>query len=525
MKNCARTIAASLGLAALLAVPALGAEVPVKDYTVPVDLTGEGAVWCARYDEQGKMLSLRESGDPAADAGEAEGAAWAKIFQLNGDMEPLAGAQAVYFTGWRERQQYGDLLAGKKKYDQAAQAYTQAIELDGAQALPYVGRGDARILGGAKAKDLTEDKLAASQADYETAKTLDPACAGAWLGLADVSIREGNIDGDGGAKEILEEGLAATGNAAPVQAKLDEIVSGAVSDSSGKEHRHSYFEGIKGLVWYIDTVYDAQGRKKTVTSYDGSGQEICHIDCLYDGEGRRVVYQTGTVSDGSLVKSSYDYDELGRIISRVKQVWEDGRWLEDERDTYEYTDEGRTVTTEKRIPYLWNGTDIFKTVSVYNGEDQRIRYDLYDSDGNLAGRNEYEYNAAGDQTLKKIYENGALIQHEEYDYNEGGKRTELREYDQDTLVRYTQWDYNGQGKETEERRFTVPEGDETGTFAVTWRATTEYSEDGRDKLRWSCYGDGKNLSYYEMYTYENHRLVKSEVYEANGTLVSAETYT
>ena len=517
--------ACALGLAALLGVPALGAEIQVKDYTVPVDLLGEGTAWCARYAEDGRMISVMEAGNVIE--GEDGRTVLAKIFQVDGGMKPLAEARTIYFTGWQERQQCGDVQLKAKKYGAAFAAYDEAVKLDETHAAPaslYVGRGDARIQAGAEARDLTVDKLEASKEDYTTAKTLDAACAGAYLGLADVSIREGNIDGDGGAREILEEGLAATENDAGVQAKLDQIVAGNVSDSSGHEHRHSFFEEGTGLVWYYDTVYDEKGREKTSTSFDRDGQEICHIDCVYDAAGQRLVYRWGYSSDGTLAKAIQEFNENGQVISRIEQKWEDGQWVDDERTTYEYTDQGRVVTTEMRIPYWTGEASAFKRVQVYDTEDHRLRLEYYDKDGSLVNHSEYAYDEAGNLTLRKIYENGMLTSHEEFAYNEAGKRTEHREYKQDTMIRYIQWDYNELGKEVEERCYTIPEGDESGQFKVTWRSKSYYSEDGKQRIKAEIYGDGETLSYYEQWIYEGSKLVRSEVREADGTLKSWETY-
>ena len=514
--------ACALGLMALLAVPALGAEIPVKDYSVPVDLTGEGTAWCARYAEDGQMLSVTEA-ENTSDGTDSR-TAIAKIFRVDGEMKPLSEAQTVYFTGWQERQQCGDIQMEAKSYSAAVDAYTEAIEMDETQAAPYVGRGDARIQAGVKAKELTADKLAESKADYTTAKKLDAACAGAYLGLADVSIQEGNIDGDGGAKAILEEGLAATGNDAGVQAKLDQITAGNVTDSSGKEHRHSFFEKEKGLVWYYDTTYDEKGREKTAVSYDRDGQEICHIDSVYDAEGRKLVYRWGYSSNGTLAKAVLQYNDSGQVISRVEQEWEDGQWVDDERTSYEYTDQGRVVTTEMRFPYWTGEADAFKEIQVYDTEDHRLRLEYYDKEGRLVKNREYAYDEAGNLALMKEYNNGVLSSYEEYDYNEAGKRTELREYDQDSLLRYEQWDYNEWGKEVEERHFTIPEGDESDQFKVTWRSKTYYSEDGKHHIKSEIYGDGETLSYYELWFYEGNKLIRSEVYKPDGTLESWEIY-
>ena len=177
--SCRAAAACALGLTALLTAPALGAEIPVKDYAVPVDLTGEGTAWCARYAEDGRMLSVTEA-ENAAD-GADEQTALAKVFRVDQEMKPLAETQTVYFTGWQERQQCGDVQMKAKKYTAALDAYDEAVKLDETHAAPaslYVSRGDARIQAGVKAKDLTEDRLEASEADYTTAKAWTPPAPG-----------------------------------------------------------------------------------------------------------------------------------------------------------------------------------------------------------------------------------------------------------------------------------------------------------------------------------------------------------
>ena len=423
--------ACALGLMALLAVPALGAEIPVKDYSVPVDLTGEGTAWCARYAADGRMLSVTEVGK---DTGEDEQTALAKVFRVDQEMKPLSDAQTVYFTGWQERQQCGDVQMKAKHYDAAVEAYSEAIEMDKTQAAPYVGRGDARIQAGVKAKDLTEDKLEASEADYTTAKSLDAACAGAWLGLADVSIREGNIDGDGGAKAILEEGLAATGNDAGVQAKLDEIMVGNVTDSSGQQHRRTFFDGDGNLLSYLDFGYDTQGRMSSVASYNSAGP-IDRIDVQYDENGRRLNYYITSV-DGHLDQEIYQYDENGYI---TRERWLDrvgGEWQEIKGYTYTYYEDGNRATAQEY--WIRNGVEEIGEHEEYFYDDagHQIRRNVYRASGELYWYIIEDYNEAGVHTKHTEYglrkQNGTEVyevtSYKLYFYNDSGKLVRSEEY-------------------------------------------------------------------------------------------------
>ena len=78
----------------------------------------------------------------------------------------------------------------------------------------YVGRGDAYVLSGE-----TEDNLTAAKADYETAIELDETSAEAYLGLADVFIRQGDYEK---AQVILKQGLEITGDG-KLQEQLNTI--------------------------------------------------------------------------------------------------------------------------------------------------------------------------------------------------------------------------------------------------------------------------------------------------------------
>ena len=100
----------------------------------------------------------------------------------------LENQQLEFRLQEEQRQRKSETQKLQEDLDQAAAQAEEARKQ--AQALEWLRQIEAATRSSyGKAKDLTEDKLAASQADYETAKTLDPACAGAWLGLADVSIR------------------------------------------------------------------------------------------------------------------------------------------------------------------------------------------------------------------------------------------------------------------------------------------------------------------------------------------------
>ena len=103
---------------------------------------------------------------------------------------------------WEEQYDLGVRYLSEGNYEGAIIAFTAAIEIDAKRPEGFIGRGDAYIGSGE-----TEDNLAAALGDYETALTLDETLVGAWLGLADIYIRQGDYEK---ALEVLKEALTKT---------------------------------------------------------------------------------------------------------------------------------------------------------------------------------------------------------------------------------------------------------------------------------------------------------------------------
>ena len=100
---------------------------------------------------------------------------------------------------WQEQYDLGIRYLSEGRYEEAIIAFTAAIEIDPKRPEGYTGRGDAYALSGD-----TEENLSAALADYEAALALDMTIVDAWLGLADVYIRQGKVDK---AMEVLQEAL------------------------------------------------------------------------------------------------------------------------------------------------------------------------------------------------------------------------------------------------------------------------------------------------------------------------------
>ena len=79
----------------------------------------------------------------------------------------------------------------------------------------YTGRAQAYILSGEN-----EGNLAAALSDFEIALTMDETLVEAWLGLADVYIRQGNYNK---AMEVLKEAPDITGGDSAIVSKIAEM--------------------------------------------------------------------------------------------------------------------------------------------------------------------------------------------------------------------------------------------------------------------------------------------------------------
>ena len=117
-----------------------------------------------------------------------------------------------------------------------------AIGSDPSRGEVYVGCGDAYVASGE-----TEEHLAAALADYEAALERDETLLDAWLGVADIYIRQGDYDR---ALEGLREGLEKPGGDQSIEDKITEMEHGSITDSAGNVRRMNSYDGVGTLLWY-----------------------------------------------------------------------------------------------------------------------------------------------------------------------------------------------------------------------------------------------------------------------------------
>lgn len=322
---------------------------------------------------------------------------------------------------WKEQYDLGMRYLSEENYQEAILAFTEAIGVDPNQAELYIRRAGAYVYSGE-----TADNLAAALADYEVARELDSADPDLWLGLADVYIRQGDYEK---AKEVLEEGLEATGGDERIQSKLDQIEMGMIADSQGKRRRRNSYDENGVLSWYHVWTYDEQGRESGITHYDAAGNELGHVDVLYNDQGQKIQDYMMSATPGTLTRVECEYDASGNLTQTKDYSLDDGRMLSETKIFYD--EAGREI---RREHYDENGESV--GTAEYIRDEQTglllIQND-YRSDGSFSGSIEYEYNEQGMMTRSVSKDEDGNIQGY-WVYGENGTMTA---YDKDGNVLYS----------------------------------------------------------------------------------------
>ena len=279
-------------------------------------------------------------------------------------------------AGWQEQYDLGLRYLNEENFQEAILAFTEAIAIDPNRPELYVGRAGAYIASGE-----TAENLAAALADYETARALGYTAADLWLGLADVYIRQGDYDK---AREVLEEGLAATGGDPDIQAKLDELDSGAVTDGAGRLRWRSGFDENGDLAWYHVYSYDEDGWETGVTHYDGAGNELGHLDLTYDEDHRPVQTFAFSGSDGWLIRVENTYNEAGQVVREASYPLDDHLATISE---YTYDDQGRRVRLDS---FMLDGQPLGYTLYGWGADAGQLDWlENYSAAGTLDYRIDY----------------------------------------------------------------------------------------------------------------------------------------
>ena len=424
-------------LTLFLSVTAFAGDTVSVTLTAPDGTPSERAVscpdgaslWYASYGDSGKALEMGRAPvqDGKAAIALSQDAATVKAFALDDDCKPLSTA---FLKGGSPYQRGQELLA-VGDYAGAIAAFTDAIKANTDASLSYVGRGDAYIGLGEIAEN-----LAAAQADYEAALALDNTLSEAYLGVADVYIRRADYEQ---ANSVLRDALSKAADKTAIEAKIQEIESGNIQDSSGNIRRESTYDTNGILLWWFEYAYNPQGQQSSVTSYNQDGVETGHIDFRYRDDGKRLTDYNSDIDTGEMFRIEYEYNTVGKVIKEASYSLE-GELLDyfleyDERgnvakESYYYGDESELGYY---YIYAYNESGLWSRRDIYNASGVRTAYQtmLWTGDGQWSVFCRYEIGIGQD----------VLAWRWVYDYDETGKRIRWTEYDgEGNVTRVTQSD-------------------------------------------------------------------------------------
>jgi tetratricopeptide (TPR) repeat protein len=207
----------------------------------------------------------------------------------------------------------------------------------------------------------------AALGDYEAALTLDEDVAEAYLGIADVYIRRGDL---AKAEEILTRGLEITGNDG-IARKLAELRGENVRDSDGVTRIRRYYDADGTLTMYTYSHAIQEDGTKRMDEYSADGRlQSYHIS--YESEDGLTMYSDRYEPDGRLSDSSVRVEDSS------------GKWLYSlsGQDT-DHESRHEAVYSETGEPIGWDSYNNGVLESWARYEDGKTVY--YDADGNMTG--------------------------------------------------------------------------------------------------------------------------------------------
>lgn len=303
---------------------------------------------------------------------------------------------------YQEQYDLGVKYLSEGNYEEAIIAFEAAIKIEPKQAAAYVGRGNAYIFSAE-----TEEMMVNARRDYELALSFDDSNIDAYLGLADLLIRQGKYDD---ALELLHQSLDKTNQAQAMLDKIAEIESGNIYDLAGKSRRMSVYGANGQLSWYLERYYDASNRIASVTSYTPSGEEINSVDISYDEQGRMLDGYGWDVQTGVLNHIRYVYDDNGNMLESWTYI--QNRESTIRHAVFEYDSSGK-----KQAVYTYDSNDNLFAYSLYEYDKvgNAVRENMYSADGTLRGYVLRSYDVNGKMTTQDNYDaTGRLTSHTDY---------------------------------------------------------------------------------------------------------------
>ena len=267
-------------------------------------------------------------------------------------------------------------------------------------------------------------------ASFEFVLSIDPMNAEAYLGLAEVYIRNNGYDE---AFEIANKGYELTGGQG-LQRLIDMIESGNIYASNGWTMKNTTYDGAGAFLYSHEYTYNKKGQIVSVIWRDSTEEIKDTIELKYDDEGNTLVGFGFNVDSGELTRNEYvrsgntytEYVYFGNG-SEIGGVYEgitdnDGRLLEE-------------------TAYDKDGNFNFKYVMDYDSKGRSLKDTFYMEDGSVSRYNTYEYATDGLLQKRSFYNgDGKLGSYLIYEHDENGKLIREIEYNADgTIIRTTEY--------------------------------------------------------------------------------------
>ena len=230
------------------------------------------------------------------------------------------------------------------------------------------------------------------------------------------------------ALEIARQAYEKT-NDPTLKAKIDELESGNISDSSNQPRKRAgYNNGV--VAWYHIITYE-KGRETGVTSYDASGKEMWHLEVLYDEKGNKIQSANCVIDTGKLIKNINTYDESGKLVRvDMYHYLNDGipnadNYTMHDYHTFEYKDDKLWKTNiyspifdEENHQYIDQCELVSYTIHEYDDNNVLTKTTLFDIQGNIIGYVTYK-NGKPFESIRYDDE-GNVLMHIEYAYDDKG---------------------------------------------------------------------------------------------------------
>lgn len=286
---------------------------------------------------------------------------------------------------------------------------------------------------------------------FNTALSIDPKNADAYLGIVEVYIRTNEFES---ALKAAKEGYEATRDER-LKEKIDMIESGDIFASNGWVMKTTYYDGDGNLMFRHEYTYNLKGQKASVAKYNAQGVQEQYLELAYDEEGRMLINYAYGLS-GNLVKVVYKYDGYNYretwyegtsdVISTYSEIESDafGRILKattyekdgrvSQTEMFEYDETGNLI---KSARYTENNELIDYQIHTYDENGRDLLLQEYDSDGKLMSYSEYVYDADGNWIESRFYDgDGELRSYTEVVYDTDGNEIGTRYYHSDGVLQF-----------------------------------------------------------------------------------------